>query len=105
MGENHLKNTYMGYQWEHREESDEKPVHDYDSEVTVPDAMSRFDFETQFMDCWNITSDLQSILDADGATREDVADMLRGLIKLYGYKFARANDTFEEILKNGELYG
>jgi len=64
----------------------------------------RFDFEQQIMECWNVTSDIQTVteylLDAPlEANREDkIANMLMGIEALYNAKFDKLFRQFEALV-------
>ena len=64
----------------------------------------RFDFEQQIMECWRVTSDIQTVneylLDAPLETdREDkIANMLLGIESLYEAKFDKLFRQFEDLV-------
>lgn len=59
----------------------------------------RFDFEQEIMDCWSVTNDIQTIIDSyDGATEDQLLNMLIGVKELYDAKFRILFDTFEGLV-------
>lgn len=70
-------------------------------------AYNRFDHEQQLLDCWRITSDLQTILEATesagmtSAATDEIQNMLIGTIALYERKFDKLFQTFEQSIKTG----
>ena len=68
-------------------------------------AYNRFDHEQQLLDCWRITSDLQTILEATEsagmttAATDEIQNMLIGTIALYERKFDKLFQTFEQSIK------
>src|ERR1700679_799112 len=101
MGKNHLKNTYMGFDWNPGERDDvdnqcEVDASEYAfaspfSAAPAPTEISaRFDLEQQIMDCWHLTADLTALTDqmeAEKLPRSDIRDIVLGLSKLYEIKF------------------
>lgn len=61
-----------------------------------------FDLEQQILDCWNITSELgtlvEGVLEKD-LTTDQIANILIGLKDLYELKFDKAFSTFEKVHK------
>lgn len=67
---------------------------------------TRFDLEQEIFNCWNVTSDLDTIY--QGAMNEDlsneqICNILLGLKKLYDIKFSILFDTFEEIVAKRDI--
>ena len=59
------------------------------------------DLEEQFLQCWSITSDLETIVDhllIKGTVDNDTILMLQGLASLYNIKFDKAFITFESYI-------
>ena len=58
-----------------------------------------FDLEQQILACWNITDDLQVLLEEvmenDQLTKDDIANVLLGLKTLYHMRFDKTFQTFE----------
>jgi len=52
--------------------------------------------EESMYDCWDITSDIQKILDVS----EDIEDDVRALMKVYNVKFKVLEGNVEEVDKN-----
>lgn len=67
------------------------------------------DLEDDIMKCWNIVSELnvlaEEVCEGD-LTKDDVANILIGLNKLYEIKFEKMFRTFEKLLNesNKEKY-
>lgn len=61
----------------------------------------RFDLEQQILDCWGITDNLKLLTEAvleQDISRDDIANILIGLEKLYELKFDKAFNTFEHLI-------
>lgn len=59
-----------------------------------------FDLEQQILDCWTITSQLDTLLEGvleHEITRDQIANVLCGLKDLYEIKFDKAFRTFENV--------
>jgi len=59
-----------------------------------------FDLEQQILDCWTITSQLDTLLEGvleHEITRDQIANVLCGLKDLYDIKFDKAFRTFENV--------
>ena len=68
----------------------------------------RFDFESQIMSCWQITTDLGDVAEAilDGPkelTNDEIANALIGMQQLYQIKFDKLFRQFEHLVKDGKL--
>ena len=68
----------------------------------------RFDFESQIMSCWQVTTDLGDVAEAilDGPkelTNDEIANALMGMQKLYEIKFDKLFRQFEHLIKDGKL--
>lgn len=69
----------------------------------------RFDFEQQIMKCWNVTDDMDYIaqyvsnLHMDAKDQDKVMNMLFGLRDMYDVKFQYMFDTFEKMIKEGQI--
>jgi hypothetical protein len=59
-----------------------------------------FDLEQQILDCWTITSQLdtlvEGVLEHDMST-DQITNVLIGLKELYNLKFDKAFNTFEHV--------
>ena len=69
---------------------------------------TRFDLEEGIMKCWNITDDLQLLLeqylDGDKPMSEDeMANILIGLIELYNIKFDKTFKIFESLIRDKKI--
>ena len=73
----------------------------------------RFDLEQHIMECWNVTSDVDMLLEAilDSPRFSDmpaeysdrIANMLLGMKELYEMRFERLFKTFEDCITVGEF--
>ena len=68
----------------------------------------RFDLEQHIMECWNVTSDVQMLLEAildsprfdkmPAEYSDSIANMLLGVKELYEMRFERLWSTFEDCI-------
>ena len=70
--------------------------------------MTQFDLEQQILVCWSIIEDIKLLnskhQDEPGSmTRHFVASHLLGLETIYGIKFDTLFNTFEKMVKNGQI--
>lgn len=67
----------------------------------------QFDLEQQILACWNVTSDLdvllENVIENDSLTKDNISNVVLGMQELYELKFDKCFRTFEEFLK--EYYG
>ena len=59
-----------------------------------------FDLEQQILDCWTITSQIDTLLEGvleHEITRDQIANVLMGLKDLYDIKFDKTFRTFEYV--------
>ena len=72
----------------------------------TPTKLKHFDLEQDILNCWHIVDDidqlLEMIIDRD-APKDKVKNVLTGLSVLYGDRFQKLMNTFEEILNNKEV--
>lgn len=67
--------------------------------------LNRFELEQQFMECWHITSDIETVIksidnmEIEATDKDTLLNMLIGLRTLYDYRFAQTLDTFGELVK------
>ena len=66
---------------------------------------TRFDLEQEIMSCWNITTDLDVVYQAEHLydNQDKMQNVLLGLMSLYELKFAKLWNTFEECVYNREF--
>ena len=61
----------------------------------------RFDLEEQILDCWNIIKDIEhlnyALLEYD-LTKDQIANVLIGLIELYNIKFDMTFNTLTTLI-------
>ena len=71
----------------------------------------RFDLEQDIMACWHIVDDIDHLLEmivdreatcymGAGAGKDKVVNVLAGLSALYGDRFAKLHNSFENLLAN-----
>ena len=69
----------------------------------------RFDLEQEIMNCWHVTNDIDSVAHFVGQTsmnpkdQDAILNMLLGMKQLYEVKFGVLFETFEELVRAGEL--
>lgn len=63
----------------------------------------QFDLEQEILNCWNVTSDIDSLLEevieGEEFTKDQISNVLLGLHELYEVKFRKCFRTFEAFLK------
>ena len=68
--------------------------------------VDRFDFEQDIFKCWHIVDDIDQVaelvIDRD-ASKDTISNILIGLSALYGDRFQRLMDDFEELIANGKI--
>ena len=70
--------------------------------------MTQFDLEQQILACWSIIEDIKLLnskhQDEPGSmSHDEVANYLLGLETIYGIKFDTLFNTFEKMVKNGQI--
>ena len=69
--------------------------------------VTRFDLEDQIMQCWNVTSDIETaytyILDAPDFDLDKAANILIGIQALYEVKFNKLQETMEKLIASGNI--
>lgn len=68
-----------------------------------------FKFEQEFMECWNVTDDINMLMHhfgddpkfvgMSGMAEDELVNLLLGIRCLYEVKFNRAWKTYEEVVK------
>jgi len=63
----------------------------------------RFTLEEKIMECWNVTSDLDTLMHAidDEASEDDILNIIIGMKALYNQKFNTLFQTLTELIQNG----
>jgi len=62
---------------------------------------TRFDLEQEILDCWNVTKDIDTLLEAvmeKELTHDKISNILLGIKELYELKFDRTFRTFESVI-------
>jgi hypothetical protein len=76
------------------------------SEAESMDPITRFDLEQAILGCWNITSDLdvlmEGVLEKD-MTPDDISNVLIGLKTLYDMRFDSCFNKFEKLISKGVI--
>jgi hypothetical protein len=65
-----------------------------------PTVNNSFELEQQILDCWTITSQLDTILEGileHDLTQDQIANAVLGLKEIYEIKFDKAFRTFESV--------
>jgi hypothetical protein len=72
--------------------------------------VSRFDLETEIMNCWNIVEDIDTVyryvvddVEYGKLDTDIVANLMIGMKQLYEIKFRQLFDTFEQLVSENEL--
>lgn len=72
-----------------------------DKEGKISKAFDRFEFETQIMSCWTITTDLndlsEEVLEGD-LTKDQITNVLMGIEQLYNIRFQKLFRQFEQLI-------
>ena len=72
-----------------------------DKEGNISKAFDRFEFETQIMSCWGITTDLKDLLEEvleGNMSKDEVANVLIGIEHLYNIRFEKLFRQFEQLV-------
>ena len=73
-----------------------------DKEGKIFKAFDRFEFETQIMSCWGITTDLkdlsEEVLEGD-LTKDQITNVLIGMEQLYNIRFEKLFRQFEQLVR------
>lgn len=67
---------------------------------------NRFDFEQSILQCWNVTSDIDTIIkqyDLTELSQDDVQNALIGLKTVYDFKFQQLFNQFEDMINKGKI--
>jgi hypothetical protein len=68
------------------------------------ESMKQFDLEQSIMDCWDITEDLDTLLEAviehPDFDKDKISNVLMGVTELYNLKFDKCFRNFEAFLKD-----
>ena len=72
-----------------------------DKEGNISRAFDRFEFETQIMSCWGVTTDLndlsEEVLEGD-LTKDQITNVLIGIEQMYNSRFAKLFRQFEQLI-------
>ena len=73
-------------------------------EVCGIEMMDRFDPEQLILESWNITKDLNTLLEGSSELTDDQKlNIIRGLIDLYDLKFDKTFKTFEQLVASKKI--
>lgn len=74
---------------------------------------TRFDFEQEILGCWNVVEDIsllnekitesEEFRDMDPKHVDSISNFLLGLSTIYGAKFDRCFNTFEELVRSRDI--
>ena len=68
--------------------------------------VDRFDLEQDIFKCWHIVDDIDQVaelvIDRD-ASKDTISNILIGLSALYGDRFQKLMNNFEELIANGKI--
>jgi len=74
----------------------------FDEDGKIRVKFDRFEFEQQIMSCWNVTSDLDDLiegtLDSD-LSQDQIANALLGMKELYEIRFQKLFHQFEQLVR------
>jgi carbonic anhydrase/acetyltransferase-like protein (isoleucine patch superfamily) len=85
---------------------------DYKSEATKStgsknkEVYNRFDLEQDIFSCWRLVDDIDQLTELimdRGADSDKISNILIGLSALYGDRFQKLMDNFEEHIANGKI--
>ena len=66
----------------------------------------RFDLEQDIFSCWRLVDDIDQLIELimdRGADSDKISNILIGLSALYGDRFQKLMDNFEEHIANGKI--
>lgn len=68
---------------------------------------NRFTLEQEILECWNITSDIDTVLymmdTSDKLNEDQIMNALIGMKTLYEAKFDKMFKTFEQLIHDGVI--
>lgn len=77
------------------------------SRENIINMKDRFDFEQDIFDCWHIVDDIKQlhsmVCENNDTSKDDVANILGGMLLLYDDRFRRLMDSFEHLIDVGDL--
>lgn len=65
-----------------------------------------FDLEQKIMECWNVTSDINTLAEGisnHDLTNDEITNVLIGLNSLYNLKFDELFNVFEKLIADKQL--
>jgi hypothetical protein len=68
--------------------------------------MNRFQLEQQIMNCWQVCDDIDAVYQVGGyreMTEDELANALLGLKTIYQLKFEILMQTFETMIRQGNI--
>jgi hypothetical protein len=78
-----------------------------DTKSTRKEVYDRFDLEQDIFSCWRIVDDIdhlvELVMDRPPGYGDTVSNILIGLSSLYGDRFQKLMDNFEEHIANGKI--
>lgn len=66
---------------------------------------TRFDLEQEILSCWHVVDDLKTVYHSEKLYEDEneMQNALLGLYTLYQLKFESLFNTFEVLVRNGEV--
>lgn len=67
---------------------------------------TRFDLEQEIHECWNVTRDIDTLLEGvveQDLTQDQISNILLGMKELYELKFDKMFRTFETLVKHQQI--
>lgn len=62
--------------------------------------MKQFDLEQNIMECWNVTSDIDLLIEQyDSLSEDSILNILIGMKEMYQLRFDKMFRSFEELLQ------
>lgn len=65
-------------------------------------AFDRFDFETQIMNCWHVTTDLKDLNEEvleGNLSKDQISTALMGIEQMYEIRFQKLFRQFEQLIR------
>lgn len=67
---------------------------------------NRFDLEQQLLECWHVTTDIDTLsegINEQNLSQDDISNALIGLRTMYEIKFDKLWRTFEYLVGSGSI--
>lgn len=67
--------------------------------------MKQFDLEQNIMECWNVTSDIDILIENyDSMSEDSILNILIGMKEMYQLRFDKMFRSFEDLLQEQKKY-